>query len=140
MSVGKFFLDTNIFVYTFDSAAPGKQEISRQLVSNAINSRHGVISYQVVQEFYNVVFTRFPGTMSHAEGYLYFGNVFRPLFSVSFSPALLFQAIRIRELYGLSWHDSLIVSAALEVDCEILYSEDFQHGQKFGELTVRNPF
>src|SRR5947199_6168629 len=134
MSAGKFFLDTNIFVYTFDPSQPAKQKRSRELVNSAVTRRTGVTSYQVVQEFYNVAFARFPEPMSQADAYLYFANVFRPLFSVSFSPALIFKAIRLRDSHKLSWYDALIVSAALEADCETLYSEDFQDGRKLEGL------
>jgi predicted nucleic acid-binding protein len=40
----------------------------------------------------------------------------------------------------LSWYDSLIVAAAIQGGCKILYSEDMQHGRRFGELVVENPF
>ena len=46
---GKFFLDTNILVYTFDATAPAKQQIARELVSTAFTLQQGMISYQVVQ-------------------------------------------------------------------------------------------
>ncbi len=50
------------------------------------------------------------------------------------------EALRIRERYKLNWYDSLIVAAALEAKCDVLYTEDLQHGQRFGELVVINPF
>jgi predicted nucleic acid-binding protein len=40
----------------------------------------------------------------------------------------------------LSWYDSLIVTGALQGGCQVLYSEDLQHGQRFGDLVVENPF
>ena len=42
--------------------------------------------------------------------------------------------------YGYSFYDSLIVAAAIESGCKTLYSEDLQHGQQIGDLTIRNPF
>lgn len=42
--------------------------------------------------------------------------------------------------FAISWYDSLIVAAALEADCRILYTEDLQHGRQFDKMTVRNPF
>jgi predicted nucleic acid-binding protein len=50
------------------------------------------------------------------------------------------EALRIQNRYRLSWYDALIVAAAVEADCRILYSEDLQHGQRFESTTVRNPF
>jgi predicted nucleic acid-binding protein len=40
----------------------------------------------------------------------------------------------------LSWYDSLIVASAMESRCGVLYSEDLQSGQRFGELHIKNPF
>jgi predicted nucleic acid-binding protein len=54
--------------------------------------------------------------------------------------ALVSDAIRIQERYRLSWYDSLIVSAAQHAGCTVLYSEDLQHGQQFGAVTVQDPF
>ena len=55
--------------------------------------------------------------------------------------ATVHVALEIRERYGFSWYDSLIVAAALESGCELLYSEDMQHGQVIeGRLRVINPF
>jgi predicted nucleic acid-binding protein len=62
------------------------------------------------------------------------------LLKVSFSEALLFQAISIREKHSTPWYDSLILAAAIESECKILYSEDFQHGRKIEGLKIVNPF
>ena len=77
-------------------------------------------------------------TPDEAEQYL--GAVFRPLLAVNSSQTLYGEAIRLTRRYRLSWYDSLIVTAALEAECGVLYSEDFQHGQKIGNLRVENPF
>jgi len=140
MSAGRFFLDTNVFVYSFDETAPSKQKIASDLIQDGVNKRIGATSYQVVQEFYNVAINRFATPMSPAEAQLYFSNVFRPLFAVNFSPALMFEAFRIREGYRLSWYDSIVFASAIESDCPILYSEDFQNGMVVESTRVRNPF
>jgi predicted nucleic acid-binding protein len=49
-------------------------------------------------------------------------------------------ALRIAQRYGFHIYDSLIVAAAIEAGCTTLYSEDMQHNQTIGSLTVRNPF
>jgi len=43
-------------------------------------------------------------------------------------------------MYSIPWYDSLIVASAIEGQCSVLYSEDFQHGQRFGRLGIENPF
>jgi predicted nucleic acid-binding protein len=136
----RFFLDTNIFVYTFDAKAPAKARRASLLIRQAADTGRGVVSYQVVQEFFNVAFRRFVQPMNVAEAEQYLITVFRPLLAIHSSPALYVAALRIGEKYRFSWYDSLIVAAALEAQCSLLYSEDLQHGQKIEDLQIENPF
>jgi predicted nucleic acid-binding protein len=137
---GRFFLDTNLFVYTFDAQAPAKAKKAAQLIRRAADSGEGIISYQVVQEFFSVALRRFPQPMTVAEAEQYLITVLRPLLAVHSSPTIYFEALRITENHRVSWYDSLIVAAALEGQCEKLYSEDFQHGRKIEGLRIENPF
>ncbi len=136
----RFFLDTNIFVYSFDRSAPAKARKAAQLIRDALTTQKGVISYQVVQEFFNVALKRFSQPMQAADAGQYLIAVFRPLLAVHSSQALYAEALVLHAQSGLSWYDSLIVSAAIQARCEILFSEDLQHGRRFGSLQVRNPF
>ena len=137
---GRFFLDTNLFIYTFDAKAPAKAKKAAQLIRRAADTGEGIISYQVVQEFFSVAFLRFPQPMSVAEAEQYLITVLRPLLAVHSSTAIYFEALRIAEKHRFSWYDSLIVAAALEGRCDRLYSEDFQHGRKIEGLRIENPF
>lgn len=136
----KYFLDTNILAYCFDAIALDKAAVALRLIDDGLAHRTAVVSYQVAQEFFNVAFRRFKPAMTAPEAERYLDSVFRRLPCVQSSIALCGSAIKIRDLHRLSWWDSLIVSAALEAGCQILYTEDLQHGQKFGGLVVRNPF
>ena len=135
----RFFLDTNIFVYTFD-ANLSKRKRASQLVRQAADTGEGIISYQVVQEFFNVALRRFAQPMSVAEAEQYLISAFRPLLAVHSSPALYFEALRISGKYRISWYDALIVAAAIQGQCAILYSEDLSHGQEVDGIRIRNPF
>lgn len=137
---GRFFLDTNVFVYSFDDRAPAKCRRARELIHQALATRKGIVSYQVVQEFFNVALRRFAQPMATAEAEQYLALVFRPLMVVHSSQALYGEALRVRERYRLAWYDSLILAAAIESQSDILYSEDLQHGQVFGNLKIENPF
>jgi predicted nucleic acid-binding protein len=137
---GRFFLDTNIFVYAFDPHVPAKARKAVALIRRAADTGSGVISYQVVQEFFNVAFRRFSPAMTTAEAEEYFGTVFRPLLAVHSSPALYLAAMRIKEQHRLGWYDSLMVAAAFEAGCDTFYSEDLRHGRKFADLLIQNPF
>ncbi|MGB6687100.1 MAG: PIN domain-containing protein [Terracidiphilus sp.] len=136
----RFFLDTNIFVYSFDRSAPAKSRKATQLIRRALTTQKGAVSYQVVQEFFNVALRRFSKPMTMADAEQYLGTVFRPLLSVHSSQALYAEALRIQANSGFAWYDSLIVAAALQAKCDLLYTEDLQHGRRFGELQIANPF
>ena len=136
----RFFLDTNIFVYSFDQSAVVKAQKAAQLIRRALTTQKGIVSYQVVQEFFNVALKRFSQPMRLTDAEQYLGTVFRPLLSVHSSQALYAEALHLQAQSGLAWYDSLIVSAAIQAQCDYLFTEDLQHGQRFGSLRVANPF
>jgi predicted nucleic acid-binding protein len=141
----RFFLDTTVFVYSFDRSAPAKARKAARLIREALTTQKGVISYRVVQEFFNVALKRFSQHMGAADAGQYLIAVFRALLAVHSSQALYAEALFLHAQSGLSqdgisWRDSLIVSAAIQTRCEILFSEDLQHGRRFGALRVMNPF
>jgi predicted nucleic acid-binding protein len=136
----RFFLDTNIFVYAIDRSDPLKLRRSTLLIRDAIGTRKGVISYQVVQEFFQVALKRFAQPMTPVDGEQYLATVLSPLLAIHSSEELYVGGLRLQARYRLSWYDALIVQAARQAECSILYSEDFQHGQKFDNLQIVNPF
>jgi len=136
----KFFLDTNIFAYIFDESAPDKRQLASDLVDHAVATNEGVISFQVAQEFISLAFRRFRPPLSSTEAEQFLAVTLGPLLAVQSSHVLYWEALHLSRRYSLSWYDSLIVAAALEADCRILYTEDLQHGQKFDHLRVQNPF
>lgn len=140
MSGEKPFLDTNVLVYCFDPSTPQKQERSRSLVSRSCRARLGAISYQVIAEFTNVALRRFERPMSVADVRDWIRALSTPLEVVGYSGHLFEQALTLFERYRLSWYDALIVSAALEANCTVLFSEDMQHDLRIGPLRVENPF
>jgi predicted nucleic acid-binding protein len=92
------------------------------------------------QHCLNVALRRFAKPMSTADAEQYLSTTFRPLLSVHSSPALYGEALRIAARFRSPWYDSLIVASAIEGQCDVLYSEDFQDGQQFGSLAISNPF
>ena len=136
----RYFLDSNIFVYSLDPVDPRKARIAEELVTRGVGSRSGVISYQVVQEFMNVSLRQFQVTMTATELELYFFKVLLPMMTIPSSSGLFLEALRLKTTDQIAWYDSLIIAAALQGDCEVLYSEDMQHGRRFGDLVIQNPF
>ena len=128
------FLDTNILVYSFDDSEPAKQVIAFELIENALKKPgSAAISSQVVQEFLNLATRKFAAKMDADACARYLNLLLLPLCQ-HYPNALHYQrALALQVRYQ-------IVASALSLDCTELLSEDFQHGQRFDALTVRNPF
>jgi predicted nucleic acid-binding protein len=137
---GKVFLDTNIFVYAYDNDEQIKKSLARELIRAVTLDGTGIVSYQVTQEFFNVALKKNSLKMRLEDAQQLLSTVFRPLLAVHSSIALFGEAIHLQKRHRLSWYDSLIVAAAQQSGCAVLYTEDLQHGQRFGDLIVVNPF
>ena len=135
----KYFLDTNVIVYSFDPNIPDKQHAARSLIRNALTGQ-GCISYQVAQEFFNLATRKFEIPLSLQDCKIYLNDVLAPLCEIFPSIEFYSQALQIKERWQYSWYDSLIVTAALQANCTILYSEDMHHGHLINQLTITNPF
>jgi predicted nucleic acid-binding protein len=136
----RFFLDTNIFIYTFDDSSAQKKKIAQDLVFEGLHSGRGRISWQVAQEFLNVATTKFKKTISESDSREYLLKVLQPLCSTHSRMSLFCRALTIRTDTGFSFYDSLILAAALDSECTVLYSEDLQHNRIYENLEIRNPF
>jgi predicted nucleic acid-binding protein len=136
----RYFLDTNVIVYSVDLTSPLKRQRARELVTDGSTSKRGIISYQVVQEFVNVALRKFQSVVTRSDLEAFLQGALFPMMAVPSSPWLFREALLLREANQLSWYDSLIVAAAMQGGCQILYSEDLQHGRRFGDLVVENPF
>ena len=136
----RYFLDTNILVYSFEETESGKKEISRHLISRALGTDQGLISCQVVQEFMYVALNKWqvPMTSQMMESCL--DTVLNPLCRIFPSPSIWREALDVSRRTTYRFYDSMIVAAALQSDVDILYSEDLQHGRTLGRMAVVNPF
>lgn len=134
------FLDTNVFVYTFDGSAPGKRERARALVREALAKGNGAINWQVTQEFLNVALHKFSNPLTAGEASDYVDQVLASLWKVFPSPELFHEALRIQSQSQYRFYDSLIVASALRSGASVLYSEDLQDGRTFGKMRIVNPF
>jgi len=136
---GKFFMDTNIIVYAFDSPKSPKRKVSDKLIKQAHQNK-GCTSFQVIQEFLNVATQKFESPLKHEDAQIYLSKILFPICEIFPTEELYFAALEISSRWKYSFYDSLIISAALESDCSILYSEDLQHNQKIYQLTIVNPY
>jgi len=135
-----FFLDTNIFVYSFDVSQPRKQKRAESLIVEAIESEQCAISTQVIQEFLNVALEKFASRLSTGETTKYLDRVLWPLCKVHPTAGLYACAVSIMEETGWAFYDSLIVSAAAAARCPVLFTEDLQTGRVVRGVEIRNPF
>lgn len=135
----EFFLDTNVLIYAFTGQDAGKKICSRELHELALGG-HGIISFQVVQEFLNTAQKKFATQFKEDDLREFLDKALWPLCEILPSRELYEQAIALRGEMGLSFYDSLIVAAALAGGCTTLFSEDLQTGRKIRGLEIKNPF
>ncbi len=114
----RVFLDTNILIYSYSRTEPQKQIIAANLISE-FNS---VISTQVLNELVNIVTKKFNFNYSQAKEAVL--ECCRNNHLHINSQDTIIRACEIASKYKFSFFDSAIISAALESDCTILYSED----------------
>lgn len=128
------FLDTNILVYAIGG------DPDRTPRAEALLRQGGMISVQVLNELAAVAHRKLK--MSWAD----VGEALTSLRALCPAPTALTtatheRALSLAEAYGFHIYDALIVAAALEAECDELYSEDLQDGQVIEDrLTIRNPF
>lgn len=136
----KYFIDTNIFVYSFDDSQPEKKERALVLIQEALETGAGIISTQVIQEFLNVALQKFSVPMKIEDAREYLRLVMNPLCQVYPDLALYENCLVLQAETRYSFYDSLIIAAAIRGGCDILYSEDLQDGQEVHGVKIINPY
>ena len=128
----KIFLDSNIVLYAFTNDA-------RSAVAESLLAQGPNLSVQVLNEFVNVARKKLGFGWSQIEEALKaihtLAGAIHPIDIESHSSAVV-----LARRYGFSFYDALIVASAQIAQCDILYSEDFQHSQKIEGLTIFDPF
>jgi predicted nucleic acid-binding protein len=131
------FVDTNIFVYAHESGAGQKHRKAVDLLTRLFEEQSGALSVQVLTEFYVAATKKLGMKSQEAE------EVIADLGTWTIHrPALadVLRACGIHRLHKVSWWDALIINSAVELGCTLLWSEDLGKGQRYGTITVRNPF
>jgi predicted nucleic acid-binding protein len=133
------FVDTNVFVYRYDTTEPAKQRQAEHWLDHLWTERTGRLSIQVLQELYSSLTRMLDHPMESAEA----RTVVRSLLSwdpVPVDPRTIEGAWLLQDRYSLAWWDALIVSAAQIAGCRQLLTEDLSHGQDLGGVRVVDPF
>ncbi len=131
------FLDTNVLVYADDRATPAKQRRALELVAEHRRARTGVVSLQVLQEYFVTVTRKL-----HVEPPIARRKVeLLSEFDVAITDVSdVLAAIDLHRLHGFSFWDAMIVRAAKQTGCRVLLSEDFQDAREIDGLVIVNPF
>ena len=135
----KVFIDTNILVYANDSSDKDKQEKAKTLIRNVLLDQSGVISIQVLSEFWVSVTKKIDVPLSEdiAQKQTEF---FELMVIIDLTLSIFKSAVTIKKRNKLSYWDSLIIAAAYSAGCSTIYTEDFNHGQIIEGMTICNPF
>ena len=133
------FFDTNILVYAIDTRFSDKQKSAIALYSQAVKDRSFVISTQVLVEFFSATTKGKQPLLQRHEAQSQVTALARQRV-IPTTANMVVSAVGYAERYQMQWFDALMVDAALSAGATTLYSEDMQHGQRYGSLTVVNPF
>jgi len=133
----RFFVDTNVLLYSLDTSAPKKQEAALLWLDALWANRVGVLSWQVLHEFYTNAVRKLRVPVKPARQLVEELTRWQP---VDMTPGQVRRGWHWTDRAQLSYWDSLIVAAAERMECRWLLSEDFQAGQRFGSVTIVNPF
>jgi len=135
--IPKIFIDTNILVYAMDRHDPMKREICRSILRSISNSNCGVISTQVIQEFYVTATKKLGIGEIVAKDIIHSFSMFE---TIVITPELIDRAIDCQILNRLSFWDALIMATAESAICEKIWTEDMNHGQVIHGVRIVNPF
>ena len=139
MSENKIFIDMNIIIYAYDKTSGNKHKIAGDILSDLWNSGIGVVSTQVLQEFFVNVVQKIPRPIDKKLSKEIVKDFLKWKVVINNGESIL-DAIDICEKYGYSFWDSMIIEAAFKGGAKVLISEDLQDGQVISGITIRNPF
>jgi predicted nucleic acid-binding protein len=135
---GKTFIDTNVLIYAHDIDALAKNEIARAALRELWSERTGVLSMQVLQEFYVNVTRKIKSPLSKDSARSVVSN-YLP-WCMETTPAEISSAFRIEDESQIGFWDALILSSALKSGATRILSEDLNAGQRIAGILVENPF
>ena len=134
----KTFIDTNVLIYAHDIDANAKHQIAKAVLRDLWSRRTGVLSVQVLQEFYVNVTKKIPSPISKDLA----GRVAASytIWCIETSADDISAAFRIEDESKIGFWDALIVSAAVKSGAVRILSEDLNTGQRIAGIVVENPF
>jgi predicted nucleic acid-binding protein len=134
------FVDTNILVYAYNADEKEKHARSAVLLKELWDQRTGVLSLQVLQEFYVTVTQKIEKPMSSEEAKKIVEDYIAAWEIVEPTTKTLLIALEARDKYQLHFWDAMIFAAVKEAGVKVIYTEDFQHGCEIEGIRFVNPF
>ena len=131
------FLDTNVLIYSVDNVDPARQTAAIEVIERHARGKTGVISTQVLQEFYSAATRKLGIQPLEARRIV---RDFRIFDIVQVTPEIIEEGIDCSILNAISFWDALIVASASTARCSEILSEDLSDGQSIQGIRVRNPF
>jgi predicted nucleic acid-binding protein len=135
---GRTFVDTNVLIYAHDIDAGAKQHIAKTILRELWSERTGVLSLQVLQEFYVNVTRKIPTPISKDSARLVVNSY--GIWCAETSLTEITSAFRIEDESRISFWDALIVSSAAKSGATRILSEDLNSGQRIAGIRIENPF
>jgi predicted nucleic acid-binding protein len=134
----KTFVDTDVLIYAHDVDADAKHEIAKAVLRELWSERMGILSMQVLREFYVNVTRKIPSPLSKDMARLVVSSY--AIWCMETTPAEIFTAFRIEDESRIGFWDAMIISSAAKSGAARILSEDLNVGQRIAGILVENPF
>lgn len=134
----KTFVDTNVLIYAHDVDAKAKHEAAKEILHELWSERTGVLSTQVLQEFYVNVTRKIPRPISKESARLFVSTYM--IWCLEMTTAEISTAFRIEDESHIGFWDALIIASAIKSGAVRILSEDLNAGQMICGVRVENPF
>jgi len=135
---GKTFIDTNVLIYAHDAHGGAKRQIAQAILRELWSEQGGVLSMQVLQEFYVNVTRKVPSPLPKGSARVVVSNY--TAWCTETTLAEISAAFRIEDESRISFWDALIVSSAAKCGAIRILSEDLNAGQRIAGIPIENPF
>jgi len=134
----KTFIDTNVLIYAHDLDAGAKHQVAKAVLQKLWNEKTGLLSAQVLQEFYVNVTRKILTPLSKDLARRVVSSY--SIWCMETTPTEILSAFQIEDESGIGFWDALIVSAASKSDARRILSEDLNAGQRVAGILIENPF
>jgi len=134
----KIFVDTSVLIYAHDVDAKAKHETAKRVLHGLWSERTGVLSLQVLQEFYVNVTRKIANPLSKESARLVVSTY--TTWCIETTPAEIASAFRIEDESRIGFWDALILASAVKSGADRILSEDLNAGQTISGVLIQNPF